>query len=86
MARFAIHLDLTYSRSRDGSTVRSALEQVLASHPEVTGSVGGGGSTVTFDGEAPDRPTAEAFQADAVGAWGVGTRTSGHSAITRVGG
>lgn len=83
MARFAISIDLTYSRNQDANAARQALSAALAAHPSVSGTVGGTGAVVTFTGEAPDRPSAEAFQADAVAAWGRGTRETGHSTFTR---
>jgi hypothetical protein len=85
VARFALNLQLSYSRTQDANAVRSALRDVLATFPTMTGEVGGNGSDVTFTGEAPDRPTVEAFQVEAVTAWGRGTREAGHSTITRVG-
>lgn len=84
MARFAIDIALSYSRNQDASAARNALGDALTAHPEVTGQVGGSAGTATFTGEAPDRTVAEAFQADAVAAWGRGTRTEGHSTITRL--
>lgn len=85
MARFEMHLQWSYSRNQDANAARSAMQDALAAHPAITGTVGGSGGTVTFDGEAPDRAAVEAFQADAVAAWGRGTRESGYSTIVRVG-
>jgi hypothetical protein len=84
--------NITYSNQTTRNAAVTAINNVLASYPEVTGTasafpagVATSGTTVlTFSLSVPDSTDIEAFRVAMLTAWAQGTRSTVHTAFVRM--